>query len=202
MFGAGNAAIDQVLLVKTEQMLAPLGLPDAELKATAKQIFLEIKADTEKHYGKDAYSESFGDRAIANPKFLEARLAAGLTKEEVRSYRNRCLMFQFLETKVRELLNFAAIDVARQSGRDLVAASNEYRKGAPIYGDPESWNPTLPANKGFTTEDAPIYVEFAPRVERWFTQTSPAGRDALFARHTSFNAMIRDLVRRGALGPQ
>ena len=131
MFGFGMSAIDKAILTKTEMMLAGIGLSGTQLKTTAKQLFDEVKNDMEGRHGDKTYSESTGDAFVQNPSFMENRRAAGLTEQDVKKYWNRCLLLVFIETKVRELINFIVIDTARQSGRDLVDAFTQYRKANP-----------------------------------------------------------------------
>lgn len=197
MFGFGMSTIDRVLLQKIEQMLAPLGATQQ-----AKKILEDAKSDAREIYGEnvDFYSTTVGDQAIRDERFLSERIAAGLTKEEIRDYRNRCLLLQVIEGKIREMLNFIAINIADQQGKDLVEAAQNYFKDVPIYGYPASWDPSLPVNKGRSQVDAPIFVEFAPRIEKWIAGTSDHEKQTLLAKYSSFNAMIRDLVQKGNIG--
>ncbi|MBI3373530.1 MAG: hypothetical protein HY017_17530 [Betaproteobacteria bacterium] len=196
----GMSSKDKWLLEQTELVLAPLApLIGTNVKPIARQFFEEMKADGIASYGDNIYSESYGDRIVTNQVVLAKRLAAGLTTDDVRNYWNKPVLLTLLHTKVRDFSEFCFIDVARQSGKDIVAVARDQRKRYPKYGDPEAWNPTLPANQGFTAEDADIYPEFILRVGQWQAQTAADEQAALLSQYTSFNAMIRALVNQGRL---
>jgi hypothetical protein len=181
-------------------MLAPLGLLTGDdVKPLARQIFDEMKADGVKRYGDNIYSESYGDRIVTNQAVLTKRLSAGLTIDDVRNYWNMPVLLGLLQAKAREFVEFIVIDIARQSGKDIVAVAHDRKKREPRYGDPEVWNPSLPANQGFTMEDADIYPEFGMRVGKWQARTSADELDAMLPKYTSFNAMVRALVHEGKL---
>jgi len=191
---------DQWLLQQTETMLAPLQLLTGEdVKPLARQLFDEMKADGLKRYGDNIYSESYGDRIVTNQAVLAKRLAAGLTADDVRNHWNQPVLLGLLQAKVREVVDFIVIDIASQSGKDIVAVARDRRKREPKYGDPEAWNANLPANQGFSQQDADIYPEFAIRVGRWQANTSAQQLTTMLSKHTSFNAMVRALVQQGQL---
>lgn len=198
MFGMSTK--DSWLLKQTEIMLAPLGLLTGhDVKPMARQIFDELKADGLKRYGDNIYSESYGDRMVANQPALAKRMATGLTIDDVRNYWNQPVLLGLLQAKVLEVGDFLVIDVARRSGKDIVAVARDRRKREPRYGNPEAWNPSLPANQGFTTDDADIYPEFVVRVGQWQAKVSAEEQATVLAKYTSSNAMVRALIRQGQL---
>ncbi len=157
MFGFGMSPKDKWILEQTELMLASVALLTGDnMKPLARKIFEEMKAEAVAQYGENIYSESYGDRLVANESLLATRLSAGLTVDDVRNYWNMPVLLGQIQTKVLDLINFIIIDAARQSGKDIVSVGRDRRKREPRYGDPEAWNAALPANQGFTSEDADI----------------------------------------------
>jgi hypothetical protein len=200
MFGFGMSAKDKWILEQAEQMLAPLALLTGEdVKPLAKKLFDEVKADAVQRYGENAYAETNGDRIIQNKAVLDKRLAAGLTVEDVRNYWNTPVLLSLMHLKVLELTDFIVIEMAEKSGKDIVEVAKERRRKEPRYGDPEKWDATKPANQGFSAEDADIYSEFQLRVRKWQAATSAEAQASCVSKFSSFNAMIRDLVRGGKL---
>jgi hypothetical protein len=199
MFGFGMSAIDKVILAKTEQMLAAIGLSGELLKNSARRLFDETKAETKARHGDKLYSETIGDDFAAHTQFMATRRAAGLNEDDVRKHWNRCLLLVFIELKVRDMASFLVIRNAELMGRDPAEAARQYRSTTAIYGDPIKWDASKPANRGLTSGDADLYVEFAPRIEAWFARTSESERDVLLRKYSSFNAMVRNLVGRGQM---
>ena len=190
---------DQALLKQTEKMLAAFAIAGVEVVPIAEKIFDEAKAEAEARFGVDIYDRSFGDRMIAKADFMAPRLAAGLAVADVQDYWNRPLLLGLIEFKVREFIAFLVIDMAQMQGDSLIDAAKERRMSEPSYGVPSKWDPTSPLNAGLTTEDADLYPEFFDRVERWRERMPAEDQLALAALYSSFNAMVRSLVRQGAL---
>jgi hypothetical protein len=199
MFGIRSSNQDQALLAQTEKMLVPFVHAGIDAGLIARKIFDEAKAEGQGRFGKDIYGNTFGDRAVTNGEFMAPRLAAGLTVEDVQDYWNRPLLLGLIEFKVREFMDFIATDVAQQQGESLLGAVRERRMSGPSYGLPSKWDPNLPANKGLTAEDADLYPEFAVRVGRWQERIPPEDQEVLVANYSSFNALVRSLIRQGAL---
>ena len=190
---------DQALLKQMEKMLAAFAIAGVEVVTIAEKIFDEAKAEAESGFGADIYDRSFGDRMIAKADFMAPRLAAGLAIEDVQDYWNRPLLLGLIEFKVREFIAFLVIDMAQMQGDSLMDAEQERRMSEPSYGVPSKWDPDALLNKGLTTEDADLYPEFFVRVERWRERMPADDQLALASLYSSFNAMVRSLVRQGAL---
>jgi len=200
MFGFGMSEKDKWHLAQTKIMLTPLAImTETDVTPLARQLFDKVKAEAVQKYGNNIYSESLGDQVIAKESFLSKRLAAGLTKDDVRNHWNQPLLMQLLQLEVIEMTNFIALDVARKQGQDLQEVARNNRRTEPQWGDPDAWSSTLPVNECFTKDDADIFIEFYIRVGRWQVKTPRADQRELLSKYTSFNAMIRDLVRQGKL---
>lgn len=200
MFGFGMSAKDKWHLAQTEAMLTPLAsMMEIDVKSQARQLFDKVKAGAIQKYGNNIYSESFGDQVIGNEPFLAKRLAAGLTKDDVRNHWNQSMLMQLLQIEVIEMADFIALHVAHEKGEDLQEVARNHRRSNPKWGEPDAWDATLPVNECFTKDDADIFMEFFIRVGRWREKTPQSEQKETLSKYTSFNAMIRDLVRQGKL---
>ena len=156
-------------------MLTPLAIMmETDVKSLARQLFDKVKAEAIQKHGNNIYSESLGDQVIAKEPFLAKRLAAGLTKDDIRNHWNQPLLMQLLQVEVLQMTAFITIDVAREQGKDLQEAARNRRRTNPEWGDPDAWNATLSVNECFTNYDADIFMEFYIRVGRWQEKTPQA----------------------------
>lgn len=207
LFGGGNktASKDAWHLEQLEIMLAPVAKQiGQDVKAMAKDFFNRVKIEIVNQMGDKAYLENIGDQMIgqmsANPKakeMVDKRLSAGLTMDDIRGYWNMTPLMHNLQNKMLEMSDFMELHMAQQMGKkeeDFQAIAVNWRKTKPRWGDPEQWNPNLPVNKGFTADDADIYIEFYLRVKRWMEKTPVTQQTILLEGFNSYNAMLRDLI--------
>ncbi len=176
--------------------LTQIGLDDASALAAAEKIVAEVLAEFQPR-GIDPFKSTQGDEYVNRQDFTAPRIAAGLTLEDIRSHWNRPLLIAMGEFKMREMLNFIFIDVARMQGRDLVQAGHEYKKTFPRYGDPRKFDPTEKFNQGLRPLDADIFPEFAGRLEAW---RQSAGEEAIakaIETNGTLNAAVRAMVSAG-----
>jgi hypothetical protein len=199
MFGSGMSATDKMILSQGEQMLAALAIAGADVKRIVRRLFDETKAESPHQDPQVMYRDDLGDRIIENEQFFRPRKEAGLTENDIRAYWNRPSLLVSLETKIQYFVNWTMLDMARQQGKDLIEFARDNRRRNPKYGAPESWDQSLPMNEVFTSEDADLYPEFIPRIGLWQERTPIVEQERLLAGYSSFNAMTRDLVRRGKI---
>lgn len=200
MFGFGMSPRDKWHLNQVEMMIAPIALSSGQdVKTLARQFFDSTKEEAVKRMGENAYIENYGEKVIANKKELvEKRLAAGLTVDDIRNYWNQTPLMLEIQSKFLEMSDFMALNVAQQLGKsdqELQAIVAGWRKTRPRWGDPEQWNPTLPVNIEFSAIDADLYIEFYLRVNRWQERTPETVQNSLLKNFTSFNAMLRNLIK-------
>lgn len=203
-FGGGMSAKDKWHLEQVEVMMAPIAkLIEQDPRAMAKEFFDATKDEVVKKMGNNAYIEDMGERLIAAQKEMIAkRVAAGLTLDDIRGYWNQTPLMHNLQNKLMEMADFMELNIAQQMGKsmdDMQAIAVGWRKTKPRWGDPEQWNAALPVNQGFTAEDADLFIEFYMRVSRWQAKTTESDQKALLRNFNSYNAMLRDLARKGAL---
>jgi len=202
MFGFGMTPIDKAILVQTEQMLSVYSQLGMNVKNTARKIFDEVRKDLLGH-GPDAvqrlYLEDLGHRFVENPSYLKPRERDSVTIEDIIEYWKPPALLVAISARIVTMQQFMELDAARQQGKDLTEFMRHYRRHSPIFGDPESWDATLPVNAVFTKDDADIYIELFSRVSEWRQKTPLTDQHSLMERHTSFNAMVRALIKQGAL---
>ena len=216
MFGFGMSEKDKWILGQVEILLAPIANQmEQDVKPLAKQIFDTTKAELAANKGQDIYSETLGDKLIATQnEYIEKRLAAGLTIEDIKHHWNQPYLMGFLQNRILEMSEFMALNMAiiRETGKTMdkltkdeispiaIKHSRNMRLTNPRWGDPEQWNRALPVNEGFTQEDADIYIEFTMRVGRWWEMFSDAEKAAYTSlapsKYSSFNALVRDKIRK------
>lgn len=200
MFGFGMSSRDKWHLSQVEMMITPIALSSGQdVKTLARQFFDSTKEEAVKRMGENAYIENYGEKIITNKKELvEKRVAAGLTVDDIRNYWNQTPLMLEIQTKFLEMADFMALNVAQQLGKsdqELQAIVAGWRKTQPRWGDPEQWNPALPVNNGFSSVDADLYIEFYLRVNRWREKTPESTQNSLLKNFTSYNAMLRELVK-------
>lgn len=202
MFGFGLSPLEKEIISTLEAMLISWGLPETAAKATVKQEFEATKREAKAQLGGNIYAADAGDVFVKNDLFMAPRRAAGVTDSDVRRYWNRPVLLVLVESK---LLTIGAATIlshlsdTAKGGRDPLEAGFEFRKVAPDYGDPSKWDHKHPAHRDLTTEDAHIYPELMPRVDAWCKRMSEKELENLLGQYSTYNAMIRDLMRRGAL---
>lgn len=178
--------------------LTEIGLNNKSALEAAEKIVAEVLAEFRPR-GIDPFKTTQGDEYILKQEFTAPRVAAGLTLEDIRKHWNRPLLIAMGEFKMREMLNFIFIDVARMQGRDLVEAGHEYKKIFPRYGDPRKFDPTEKFNHELRPVDADIYPEFAGRVEAWRQRTGEAAVAQAIEANGTLNAAVRALVSAGKI---
>ena len=209
MFGFGMSARDKWHLQQMEVMMEPFAITisQKEAKKLARQMFDDAKAQLAPKYGAAMYAEDIGDKLIATKKdFVEKRLAAGLSLEDIRNYWNltflmRELLFSFLEMPIfMELTKLREMGKNQDEIDDIMDKwAHDWRKKDPRWGEPDQWNSDLPANNGYSLDDADMYIEFHLRVMRWQTKTTKTEQQSLLKNYSSYNAMLRNLIRTGVI---
>lgn len=190
---------DQWFIHETEILLTPLAHA-IDIKAMAADIVRSTKEELAAVKNIDLYSEHIGDRLVATPsEMLSKRLAAGLTREDIRLYWNQPPLMQRIQTRVQDFVLLMIIKKAEESRLDVTDVLRTRRKTTLWLGDPDTWDPSKPINYGFTEKDADIYPEFTMRIGIWTNAVQVADRTRLLAQQTSFNAMIRNQINQGLL---
>ena len=149
--------------------------------------------------GIDPFKTTQGNEYAVKESFAGPRLKAGVTVEDIKFHWNRPLLVGFGEMKMREMINFIIVNMARQQGKDTSAAAANYKKTFPRYGDPAKWDPQEKFNIGLCESDADLYPEFANRVDAWRRKISEERITELIAEHGTLNAVVRHQVSIGTL---
>jgi hypothetical protein len=209
MFGFGMSAEDKWHLEQAEVMTEPYVIftGQKEAKKLAREMFDSAKAELAPKYGNAMYAEDIGDKLIATQKdFVEKRLTAGLSLEDIRNYWNQTFLMRELWFRFLEMPIALELERLRKMGKSQNEIENamdkwahDWRKTDPRWGEPDQWKPDFPANKGYSSEDADIYIEFLMRVMRWQAKTTITEQQTLLKNYSSYNAMLRDLISKGSI---
>lgn len=167
------------------------GVASNEVEATAKQILDEAikKADKAGLRG----VKTIGNNAIKDEKFLNKRLKAGLTKDDVLKFLNRDYVWIVAEnmlTNTHRLSMFMTLAMGGESDEEAIKI---LRRTFIYCDDPEKSHPN------YQGEDADIYPEFTLRHENWRSRISPTEVQHLANQYSTYNAMVRDLIRKGVI---
>jgi hypothetical protein len=202
MFGFGLSSLDKEIISILEVMLASWGLSEIAAKDTVRNVFEATKREVKSQFGGNIYATDAGDVFIKNDLFMAPRRTAGVTDSDVQRYWNRPVLLVLAESKLLMMgvATFVSdLSAKAQAGWDPLEAAREFRKVVPDYGDPTKWDHKHPAHRGLTLEDIHIYPELMPRVDAWCKRTSEEELKSLLRQYSTYNAMIRDLIRRGTL---
>ncbi len=198
MFGFGRSAQEKAVINLFALQFAIFGISESEAVGNATKLVDEVLSDIRPR-GIDPFKVTQGNELSKTQQFVAPRLAVGLTIEDIKAHWNRPMLVIFCEMKMREMVNFIVVDVARKQGKDLVAAGLYYKKTFLRYGDPTRWDPSEKFNEGLREVDADVYPEFATRIDAWRNRTSDAEVELLIAKHGTLNAVVRHLVSTSAL---
>lgn len=190
MFGFGRPANEKAVINGFAPLIRPYAVDDAGAVKVATQIVDSVLEEL-RRAGADPFKSTSGNEYVTKPAFMEPRLAAGLTPDDVLNYWNRPVVTILGEHKVREYWAFILFSMAQQQGKDLAAFAKEYRRTTVRYGDLAAWDPAHPMNQGLTEADANIYPEFLKRVDRWRKTLGDALLEQFVAQNSSFNAAVR-----------
>lgn len=167
------------------------GVTQNEVESAAKQLLDEAikKADKAGLRG----VKTIGNNAIKDGQFLNKRLKAGLTKDDVLKFLNRDYVWIVAENMLTDRYRFLIFMALTEDGKSGEDAVKILRKTFAYFGDPEK------SHQNYQGEDADIYPEFALRHENWRSQISPAEEQNLANQYSTYNAMVRDLIRKGVI---
>ena len=174
-----------------KKVLSLNGVASNEVESTAKQILDEAlkKADKAGLRG----VKTIGNNAIKDENFLNKRLRVGLTKDDVLKFLNRDYVWIVAENMLTDTHRFSIYMTLIEDGKSSDEAVRILRKTFMYCDDPDKSHPN------YQGEDADIYPEFALRHENWRSRISPTEEQHLANQYSTYNAMVRDLIRKGVI---
>ncbi|MCK9381945.1 MAG: hypothetical protein M0P95_12905 [Sulfuritalea sp.] len=137
--------------------------------------------------------KNLGDKAIRDERFTQKRLSAGLTKDDILRHLNRDYVMVVAEIMLIDAHRFSIFQTLTAEGESSANAVRFLRKTFFYCDDPEK------SHQAYQGDDADIYPEFTLRHEKWRSQISPAEVQELASRYSTYNAMVRDLIRKGII---
>ncbi len=167
------------------------GVAPNEVESMAKQILDDAIKKAEKAGLRGV--KTIGNNAIKNEQFLNKRLKAGLTKDDVLTFLNRDYVWIIAENMLTDAHHLSIFMALTKDGKSDDEAVRILRKTFIQCDDPEKSHPN------YQGEDANIYPEFTLRHENWRSQISPIEEQNLADQYSTYNAMVRDLIRKGVI---
>lgn len=167
------------------------GVASKDVESTARQILDEAIKKANKAGLRGV--KTIGNNAVKDEKFLNKRLETGLTKDDVLQFLNRdyvWIVTENLLTETHRLSMFMTLTIGGESDEQAVKI---LRKTFLYCGDPEKSHPN------YQGEDADIYPEFTLRYENWRSRISSIEEQDLAKKYSTYNAMVRDLIRKGVI---
>lgn len=203
MFGFGVSKLDKEILETAEAMLSTYSNAGFDIRSLVKSALNEVKSEIERTKGRHAiYFESAGDFLVNQGDFITPRLNDGLTKEDVRLHWNRSFVIPIFERKIDEMANMFVFEISRRRGLgegEIIEVLREVRRQQVVYGMPDAFDENIPIYQGFSSVDADIFPEFRMRIFKWTNKIPESRQNDIRKNFTSYNAMIRHLVRHGGL---
>ncbi len=174
-----------------KKVLSIGGITSSDVESAAKQILDEAikKADKAGLRG----VKTIGNNAIKDEQFLNKRLKAGLTKDDVLKFLNRDYVWIVVENMLTETHRFSIYMTLIEDGKSSDEAVRVLRKTFMYCDDPEK------SHQNYQGDDADIYPEFTLRHENWRSRISPIEVQNLANQYSTYNAMVRDLIRKGVI---
>ena len=195
MFGFGRSANELAVIKLFEPTFIAIGNTPDVAKKSATDIFDYTKKEMlSRAPSQNIYRTNQGSIYSKDISYMQPRLEAGLSHQDIESFWNRPVIVILCEMKIREMLNFMSIDVARQQGHDIKAIELDYKTNTPIYGNPQKQDSTKSSVDILRPQDADLYIEFANRIEALRSKMSDSDIESLISQHGTFNAMVRHLV--------
>jgi hypothetical protein len=174
-----------------KQTLLESNIAQKSAESMAKQILDDAIARADKAGLRGI--TTLGNSAVKDENFLNKRLKAGLTKEDILGFLNRDYVLIVAEGMLTDAHRLAIYKSLVEDGKSSQEAVKFLRKTFLYCDDPEK------SHQNFQSEDADIYPEFTQRHENWRGQLSAMEIRDLASDYTTYNAMVRDLIRKGVI---
>ncbi len=182
---------EQQLLDYIQQTLSVSGL-SSWLSSTGAKKILDSAIEEAKELG--IYQQlGAGLSRLERPNYLKNRIEAGLTEGDVREYLNLDPVYILSMEKLTNAIRLGVFKELIDQGKTSAEAVKTLRGVYIYYGDPEV------SHENFQNEDADIYHEFARRYEAWRSRTDIVTENELAKDYSTYNAMVRDLIRKGQI---
>jgi hypothetical protein len=195
MFGFGRSSNEEAIIKMFEPTFIAIGNTSDVAKKSATELFDYVKNEMLSHSpSQDIYRTNQGSTYAKDMHYMQPRLEAGLSHQDIESFWNRPIIVILCEMKIREMFSFMSLDVAIQQGRDIKTAELQYKIHTPIYGNPQKQDSIKLGEDIPRPQDADLFIEFANRIEALRSKMSDSNIENLISQHGTFNAMVRHLV--------
>ena len=174
-----------------KQTLLASSMAQKSAESMAKQILDDAIARADRAGFRDVIT--LGNSAVKDENFLNKRLKAGLTKEDILGFLNQDYVLLVAEGMLTDAHRFAIYKTLVEDGKSSQEAVRFLRKTFLYCDDPEK------LHQNFQGEDADIYSEFTQRHENWRGRLSTMEIRDLASGYLTYSGMVRELIRNGVI---
>ena len=174
-----------------KQTLLASSMAQKSAESMAKQILDDAIARADRAGFRDVIT--LGNSAVKDENFLNKRLKAGLTKEDILGFLNRDYVLLVAEGMLTDAHRFAIYKTLVEDGKSSQEAVRFLRKTFLYCDDSEK------LHQNFQGEDADIYSEFTQRHENWRGRLSTMEIRDLASGYLTYSGMVRELIRNGVI---
>ena len=174
-----------------KQTLLASSMAQKSAESMAKQILDDAIARADRAGFRDVIT--LGNSAVKDENFLNKRLKAGLTKEDILGFLNQDYVLLVAEGMLTDAHRFAIYKTLVEDGKSSQEAVRFLRKTFLYCDDSEK------LHQNFQGEDADIYSEFTQRHENWRGRLSTMEIRDLASGYLTYSGMVRELIRNGVI---
>lgn len=170
------------------------GIDEKFAMKIANVVFDKSKEIALRDFGSDVYTEGLGARMLETD-LGKKRLADGVKPDEIVEYWNKTPLQIVFDNQI-EAGRMMGYVKTYKGDNDEAELIQPYFWIHVRFGMPEFWDLSAVGNSKFTLEDAPLYSELRPRVEK-FMRVHGSVTQLSATANSSINAELRKYMRDG-----
>ena len=201
LFGSSSDIEKQLEALYVPMFQTMKGMTLTQAKSTFRDMIKKAKEESLKE-GTSKFPQNFGDilleKESTNPHFksmLTKKRSEGVRDEDIRWWWNMHDLERRMMIEDDNWSGFALFLKLKEDGLSEEEAGKRVKKSRPIFGNPDDTSTS-------TGEDRPLPFEFKDRMNIYIQKRSQTDTEKLkneIAESSSFNALIRKEIRKGAV---
>lgn len=201
LFGSSSDIEKQLEALYVPMFQTMKGMTLTQAKSTFRDMIKKAKEESLKE-GTSKFPQNFGDilleKESTNPHFksmLTKKRSEGVRDEDIRWWWNMHDLERRMMIEDDNWSGFALFLKLKEDGLSEEEAGKRVKKSRPIFGNPDDTSTS-------TGEDRPLPFEFKDRMNIYIQKRSQTDIEKLkneIAESSSFNALIRKEIRKGAV---
>jgi len=201
LFGSSSDIEKQLEALYVPMFQTMKGMTLTQAKSTFRDMIKKAKEESLKE-GTSKFPQNFGDilleKESTNPHFksmLTKKRSEGVRDEDIRWWWNMHDLERRMMIEDDNWSGFALFLKLKEDGLSEEEAGKRIKKSRPIFGNPDDTSTS-------TGEDRPLPFEFKDRMNIYIQKRSQTDIEKLkneIAESSSFNALIRKEIRKGAV---